>query len=63
MVFSLLIFHLFTRRFFGFLFLPQQKGVIKEALVTLLDGQIWLSVVSLNAQLCPLSHDVARVDR
>jgi len=36
---------------------------IKEACVTIPGGQIWSSVISLDAQLCPLSHGVARIER
>jgi len=36
---------------------------IKEACMTLSDGQIWPSAVSLNAQPCPLPYGVVRVNR
>jgi len=65
-VVSLLISHLFARSFFGFLFFSQRMGgvrAIKEAPITLFGGQIWSSVVSLDAQPCPLLHGVTHVDR
>ena len=63
---SLSISHLFTRYFFGFVFLSQGKGgtrAIKKARVTPPGGQIWPSTVSLDAQSCPLPRGVARVDK
>jgi len=35
----------------------------KEAPVTLFGGQIWSTVVSLDAQLCPLLYGVTHVDK
>jgi hypothetical protein len=61
-----LLFHLFKRRFFSFPFLPQQvvsAHAIMETRVMLSGGQIWSFIVSLNAQSCPLPHDVARVNK
>ena len=65
-VVSLSISHLFTRRFFGFLILPQRMGgarAIKKARETLSGGQLWSSNVSLDAQLCHLPYGVACIDR